>query len=234
MNTVLWFSGGKDSMACLYLMRAQLNEIAVLWANTGKNYPEALEVIERAKSMCPHWHEVITDRDGQWKHNGLPSDVVPIDWTAMGQMLSDKKPVTVQSYLGCCFENITGPLVQKTRELGATTVIKGQRADEPHRSTARSGETHDGLTFLHPIEDWTAGMVLAFLKCEMGELPQHYQLEHSSLDCYDCTAFSAHSQDRIQWMRQKHPDLFEEFARNHFALTHALETPLKALYGAIH
>src|SRR5687767_12018420 len=72
-DTALWFSGGKDSMACLYLLRDRLSEIAVLWANTGKNYPELLQTVAHAKAMCPHFIEVKTDRDAQWREHGIAS-----------------------------------------------------------------------------------------------------------------------------------------------------------------
>ena len=224
MKTVLWFSGGKDSMACLYLMRDKLHEITVLWANTGKNYPELLQTVEKAKAMCPHWIEVRADRDAQWNANGLPSDIVPIDWTVMGQAISSKKQVTIQSYLQCCFENITGPLLRKTKALGATTVIKGQRLDESHRSTAKSGDVADGITFIHPIENWTREGVMTYLSGQM-DVPEHFKLDHSSMDCYDCTAFAAHSVDRAEFMRAEHPSLYEQYIQNIGLVMDAIAKP---------
>ena len=197
-------------MACLYLMRDKLHEITVMWANTGKNYPELLQTVEKAKAMCPNWTEVKVDRDSQWGAQGLPSDIVPIDWTNLGQQFSGKKNLKVQSYLGCCYENITGPLLKKTLEMGATTIIKGQRLDESHRSTAKSGDVINGITFIHPIESWSKEDVLDYLKTQM-EIPEHYSLEHSSMDCYDCTAYVSHSKDRVEFMRDRHPELHKDY-----------------------
>lgn len=213
-------------MACLLLSRP-LDDVTVLFANTGKYYPEHLETVEKARCMCPNWIEVRTDRDGQWAANGLPSDVVPVDWTVPGQLLSSPKTVTVQSYLQCCFQNIAGPLLAKSKELGATEIIRGQRADEAHRSTAKDGDTLDGITFRHPIEDWTADEVLAYLREQMGDLPAHYALDHSSMDCYDCTAFAAHSHDRIEHMRRNHPPLYADYAAKVGALLDAIEIPMQ-------
>lgn len=224
---VLWFSGGKDSMACLLLMREQLHRITVLWANTGKNYPELLQTVQRARELCPLWEEVKADRDAQWQENGLPSDLLPIDWTREGEQFSSIKPVRVQSYLKCCFANITAPLWKRTRELGARTVIKGQRLDESHRSTARSGDVVEGVQFIHPIEDWTSDQVLTYLRAELGELPEHYALEHSSMDCYDCTAFAAHSKDRAAFMRERHPALYADYTAKLGMLHAAIAEPLR-------
>lgn len=198
-------------MACLLLNRAYLHEIMVLWANTGKNYPEALAFVESMRDLCPNWIEVKTDRASQWARNGYPSDVVPVDWTAMGQSFTDKKPVMIQSYLQCCFENIGGALWAKSVELGATEIIRGQRADESHRSTANDGNVQNGITFRHPIEQWTKAEVLQFIEAELGELPLHFSLDHSSMDCYDCTAFASHSVDRAQHTKSVHPELYAEY-----------------------
>ncbi len=198
-------------MACLLLNRAYLHEIMVLWANTGKNYPEALAFVEQMRVLCPNWIEVKADRAGQWERNGYPSDVVPIDWTPIGQAFTEEKPVKIQSYLQCCYENIGGPLWAKSIELGATQIIRGQRADESHRSTAKDGDSQNGITFSHPIEQWSKSEVLDFIGQELGELPEHFSLDHSSMDCYDCTAFPAHSIDRAKHTKAKHPALYAEY-----------------------
>lgn len=224
---VLWFSGGKDSMACLYMLRAELSEITVIFANTGKNYPEALEVVERARAMCPNWIEIPTDRDRQWSVNGFPSDLVPVDWTVGGQLLSTRKSATVQASLQCCFDNITGPLWAKSKQLGAAVIIKGQRADEAHKSTSKDGDVVDGMVMRYPVQDWTREQVLSYLREQMGKLPAHYALDHSSMDCYDCTAFAAHSHDRAEYMRERHPEKYADYLGKIDRLCAAIEEPLK-------
>ena len=218
----LLFSGGKDSMACLYLNRHRLDSLYVLFANTGKFYPELFATVAKSRAMCRNWIEVKTDRDGQWAANGLPADVVPIDWTVYGQATSSRKAVTVQSYLQCCHENISTPLWNAIKALGCKTVIRGNRADESHRSAAKDGDTHDGVKFLHPIEGWSKAEVLAYLTEQMGELPEHFALEHSSMDCYDCTAYRKHSADRVQWTKDRHPHLYADYARKTAMLDQAL------------
>jgi len=39
METVLQFSGGKDSLACLYLLKPRWHEIMVLWLSTPAVLP---------------------------------------------------------------------------------------------------------------------------------------------------------------------------------------------------
>lgn len=224
LQTALWFSGGKDSLACLLLYRAQLHEIDVLWANTGRNLPEVEEFINKVRVLCPRWHEVKVDRTAQWAQYGLPSDLVPVDHTFFGESMSSIKPVRVQSYLQCCFKNIAEPLFMKTKELGATLVIRGQRIEEAHR--APTGVV-DGVTFIHPIADWSAAKVIEYLRAVFGPLPDHYALEHSSVDCFDCTAYAAHIGDRAEYMRKRHPAKHKEYMLRMVELGNAISGPLR-------
>lgn len=221
MKTGLAFSGGKDSWACLWLNKHRLGEIYVIWVNTGKNFPELLETVEKAKAICPNFIEVLTDRVGQNKAMGLPADVVPIDWTALGQRFNGPKPVTVQSYLGCCYDNISGPLHQKCLELGLEEIIRGQRLEDDKQGTARDGTVLDGVTCSHPIESWTTAEVLAFNALHM-EIPEHFSLKHSSMDCYDCTAYLKDSADRVAYTKANHPILYQEYKQRASALNDAL------------
>ena len=222
----LAFSGGKDSMACWYLTREE-NPI-VLWVNTGKNYPEALEIIDEIRSQTSNFIEITSDQEGQTALNGLPSDLVPAD-AVHGANFTGTQPVRVQPYWSCCYANLAEPLMAKARELGITHLVRGQRDDEAHKSTVRDGAVVDGITMLHPIESWSAARVLDFVRERRGSLPDHYKIEHSSLDCYDCTAFLAHSMDRIDWMREKHPSLFAKYAAKMRQLKSACAEPTRLM-----
>ena len=222
----LAFSGGKDSWACLWLHEHELSDLPVLWVNPGKTYPELLATIERARAMCPRFVEICVDRDGQNSYHGLPSDVVPVNWTREGQLMTCAKPVTVQSYVQCCYENIAHPLMTYCRMRGITELIRGQRLDDGHQSTARDGDVVQGVTFRHPIEQWTTEQVLAFVSSRM-ELPEHFRFAHSSLDCYDCTAYARESKDRVAWMERAHPLLYRAYFDRALALKSAINASLE-------
>lgn len=221
----LAFSGGKDSWACLWLLKDQLAEITVIWVNTGKNYPEMLETINKARALCPNFVEIVSDRVGQNARNGIPSDVVPINWTPLGQQVTHKKDVMVQAYTFCCHENIGMQLHTYCMNNGITHLYRGQRNDEGHKSSARNGDTFDGITYLQPIEDWSAEKVISFNAKHM-DLPDHFEFNHSSMDCYDCTAFTAESKDRIAYTKLNHPDLYQEYRVRKDALTGAIREAL--------
>lgn len=223
----LAFSGGKDSLACWYLYRNQ-NPV-VIWVNTGKCYPETIALIDEIRRESNKFVEVNTDQQGHIEANGFPSDVVPIDWTGLGHVISGDKPVKVQSYLECCADNISRPLMRAAKELGVSQLIRGQRIDDSHKSPARHGTVIDGIEFIQPIENWTEKQVFDFVKSQRGSLPDHYKIEHTSLDCYDCTAYVEHSADRVAWMKKAYPAYYEKYAANMCALKSVLMPMLKNL-----
>jgi 3'-phosphoadenosine 5'-phosphosulfate sulfotransferase (PAPS reductase)/FAD synthetase len=132
--------------------------------------------------------------------------VVPVDATVFGEQFTGAAGQRVQTYVQCCHDNIAAPALAKVKALGCDEVIRGQRNDEGHKAPSRNGQVVDGVTFLHPLETWSRDEVLDYLRRHMGELPEHFALEHSSMDCYDCTAYAAHSVDRIEFAG-RYPEL---------------------------
>jgi 3'-phosphoadenosine 5'-phosphosulfate sulfotransferase (PAPS reductase)/FAD synthetase len=218
----LAFSGGKDSLACLMLNREKLDEITVFWVNNGKNYPELLETVGKVRQICKNFVEVSVSRQKQNEMFGIPSDVVPINWTKLGQELTSSKPVMIQSYLECCFANISAPLNEAIAAHGITHLIAGQRNEETHKSTTKHGDVVNGVTRIHPIENWTKKQVMDYLATVM-DIPDHLHLEHSSMDCYDCTAYRKESKDRVRFTKKVHPELYAEYKVRSDALKTALK-----------
>lgn len=210
MKLGLAFSGGKDSLACLLLNKERLNEITVFWVNMGKAYPETLRIIDYVKSISPNFVEIETSQQFQNDANGLPSDVVPVNWTVFGQQLTGKKNVTIQSYLQCCYENKAKPLNDCAKSMGISHMIRGQRNDDCHKSTAKDGDVVDGITYIHPIESWTTTFVLEFIAQNM-ETPAHFNLGHTSLDCFDCTAYQKETKDVSSYRELNHPELHKKY-----------------------
>jgi phosphoadenosine phosphosulfate reductase len=226
MKLGLAFSGGKDSLACLLLHKKQLSKITVFWVNTGKIYPETLKLVEYAKSISPNFIEIISDRQGQNDYWGIPADVVPIEWTRFGQSNTCEKPVMIQSYMQCCYENIAKQLNDAAKAYGITHLIRGQRNDESHRSTSKDGDSVDGLTYLQPIEEWTSFEVLSYISKHI-ELPAHFHLKHTSLDCFDCTAYQKDTKDVSLYREKNHPELHKQFLARKEQLDSAIREALE-------
>lgn len=223
---VLAFSGGKDSLACLHLMRDTLD--CAIFVDTGKTFPETKEMVRYAETIIP----VITvrsDREGQNAREGIPADVVPVNWTRFGQMITGPKPVMVQTYVSCCYENLAAPLLAKAKEIGADEIVYGQRDSDGHRSTSRNGSVVEGMVRLHPIEDWTSRQVLEYLDTKMAVPPHFHFIQHSSLDCYDCPAYAEETKDLVAFTKNRYPDFYNEYLQRSNAVNNAVT---EALWGA--
>lgn len=222
----LAFSGGKDSLACWLLARDR--DPHVIWVNTGKTYPETRGVVDYVRTRSKNFHEVRTDQARQNAEHGIPTELLAVDCTLFGGQFVRPRGARVQSYLNCCLQNIGMPLHHKAKVLGCDILIRGQRNDEWHRSTARDGTVLDGITYRQPIEDWTSQQVIDFIARHMP-VPGHFVLEHSSMDCYDCTAFLEHSIDRAAWSKARHPELHAQHIARLRDLRAGLEPGLRAL-----
>ena len=217
----LAFSGGKDSLACWYLYQHK-NPI-VIWINTGKCYPETLKIVDEVKQQAKHFVEINVNQQAYFDANGIPSDVVPVNWTTLGMMITGQKDIKIHNYLECCWNNISKPLMDAAKNNGITRLIRGQRLDEDHKSPARNGSIVDGIEYVQPIESWTKAEVLAYVKERRGSLPDHFSIDHSSLDCYDCTAFVKKSKDRVEYTKKHHPELYLAYKKNMDALKYVLK-----------
>ena len=196
---LLQFSGGLDSLACLLLMHDTAG-LEVLTVSTDGAYPDRAQYLEKVRRTFPRieFHHVITDRE-LYKY-GRPVDVVPIRWMGMGRLSRGFEGVRYQDPFACCFRGIWAPMDAKSRELGATTIIRGQRATDEQRAPVRDGQVLDGITYRFPIETWTRARVEEFVNDRAPELfPPYYALgELTSRDCIDCTAYLADNMRRIE------------------------------------
>lgn len=199
IDTALHFSGGKDSLACLYLNEHRWDEIYVVWLNTGSAYPEIVEYMSVWKEVLPHFVEITSNQPKNIQDHGWPTDVVPVNNTELGRYITGSDAQLMQPYLSCCATNIWFPLHKGTVDLGVKKVIKGQRRCDGRKSAATSGTRFDGLEYEMPIEDWSDADVWSFLEEKKAVVPPGYALgEKTGRDCWDCTAFLDDNGKRIE------------------------------------
>lgn len=203
---VLQFSGGKDSLACLYLLKPYWHKLKVFWVNTGAAYPETISQMQDVSKLVS-FTEIKSDQPAHIERYGPAADVVPVRASPYGRWVMSSSDSPIQSPIDCCSQNIWGPMTSAVKASGATLVIRGQRNTDEDKSPARSGMVHDGVEYWFPVEDWSELKILRFLQSEEVALPDHYKYVNSSLDCWSCTAYRSHVVGRMKYMKEFHPVL---------------------------
>lgn len=224
-NPILMLSGGKDSVACLFKLKAELDNLIVVWVNTGKSFKETEDIINLIKPYTKHFVELRVNRDLQWEIYGWPADIINPLHTVEGHLYSGSQFKT-QTPFNCCVMNIMLPVFKFAKEIGSTLLIKGQKNADGLKDKYKSGDMLEGITIWHPIEHWTDEQVLAAVEEGLGFLPEHFKLKHSSLDCRDCTGFVEVTQDRIAYIKDNYPEDFTELRRKLNIIRNAALGPL--------
>jgi 3'-phosphoadenosine 5'-phosphosulfate sulfotransferase (PAPS reductase)/FAD synthetase len=216
----LHFSGGKDSLACLFLLRPWWDRIVVTWCNTGDAFPETEALVRRVQATVPHFREARSYVRPSIEIAGWPVEALPAKHTEPvggGPGLNRQERPLLQLYTTCCYQNLWAPLYLADLESKATIVFRGTRLEDSNGRTRRKpGEVVGGLEQHMPIWEWTDADVWAFLEAEGVDLPPHYKLAPgtTSLDCMHCTAWwrdGAPGQLRV--LEERYPETHREVVR---------------------
>ena len=199
---VLMFSGGKDSLLCLLMLKDQLDSINVVFVNTGKNFPQALQFMDTIKPLCKKFIELRSDRNRDWATYGLPSDLIN---PMQGQY---------QSVKSCCYKNIMLPVINLVKALDSNLLIRGSKNIDSYHDGVQSLSTVEGVLIYNPIENFTDYQVMEALKTYNIKLPDYYSFKHTSLDCMDCTGYLKDTKDRLELLKAKYPEVYVEVKAN--------------------
>lgn len=204
----LQFSGGKDSLACLFLLREWWDRITVYWTNTGAAYPETIKLAAQVREMVPHFVEIAGNQPAVIDAYGLPSDIVPSNSTPFGIGATGNVRPVIQDRYHCCFQTIMRPMHERMIADGITLIIRGQRADDKQKAPIRSGHVEDGIEYLFPVEDWSARQVLQYLKEQDAPIPRFYEVLDDAPDCMTCSGWW--EKGEAKYLKRYHHDAYLE------------------------
>ena len=205
----LSFSGGKDSTACVYLLREALERITVYHVDGGELLPEMAENVARIEAFAPNFVRIETSVAAWIETHGLPTDLMPHSAHPLGQLMDEGAGTRLVSRYDCCWHNLMWPLLSRIKQDGCTLLIRGTKATDMRRLPAANGQVIDGIELYYPLQDWSHAQVLAFL-AEQGVLvPRIYDFLEHGLDCATCPAWW--SEHRGAYLKRFYPELYRVY-----------------------
>lgn len=223
-KVALQFSGGRDSLALVYLMRPYWDRLTVYHVNAGAPFPETVRTVDFVRNLVPNFVYVMGRQPEVIAEHGMPSDIVPANNTELGLFIAGDG-VKIQDRYSCCAKSIMQPLHDRMHADGVTLILRGQRNSERLKSRHRSGDTAGGFELLFPIEDWSDEQVMEFLHAEGAPIPDFYQTMQTSHECTNCTAYLELGMNR--YLKAKHPVLWRENQQRLALIYNALLEPVR-------
>lgn len=204
------FSGGRDSTAALFELREFWDRMDVYHLDTGDQFPELRAVVDAVENLLPkRLIRIRGDVAAVRQEHGLASDVVPVDNTVIGRMVSGRTVKIISRY-ECCARALMTPMHQRMLADGITLIVRGQRDDEYAAPPKRSGDVEGGLEVLYPIQGWSAAQVQEYLvRNQLPVAPFYAAGVRRAPECMGCTAWW--DEGRAAYMRQYHPQAFAAY-----------------------
>lgn len=224
----LHFSGGKDSLAVLWLCQPYWEQIEVIWVNAGNPSKEVLEQMEQIAKLVPHF-TVLRGRQPEWvAENGYPVEIVPFRDTAAGQAVHRREGIKLTYFANCCFANLWEPLFQYRRQKGFDGILSGTKDCDAKRPAIVGPSVMDGaVEYFFPVWNWSDEDVKTYLG---DKLPEYYSRGYeSSADCVNCTAYVSENRARLQELRTTNPTVAAEIEAVHKVLKTSLSEELALL-----
>lgn len=226
-NVALQFSGGKDSLACLYLLKDQLDNITVYHLDTGDMCPETQEVVEQVSQWVPNFVSVRSDVNSWRKENGFPSDLVPARAHILGVSYG-MNPFQLSNRFDCCWNNLMKPMHDLMVDDGVDAVIRGTKLCDTGKVPAEGNV--GPYTVILPIKDWTHERVFAYLK-EVGA-PENalyrFFKNISAPECFNCTAWW--DDGKARYLKELHPEQYRVYLANLTSIASVVNSHLAELY----
>lgn len=208
-RAALQFSGGKDSLACLYLLKPWVMAgLPVYWTHTGDTIPETLAVVERVRQWVPDFRVIEADVLAWKRAHGTPSDVTTAHATWMGQQYAMTDTQLVGRF-DCCWHNLMKPMHDRMLADGVDLVIRGTKLADTGKVPANGATEHYDV--LLPLLNWSHAQVFDYLNevdAPISPVYQHFKAI-SAPECLHCSAWW--DDGKAQYLKQLHPEKVQQY-----------------------
>jgi phosphoadenosine phosphosulfate reductase len=184
-NIALSLSGGKDSLACAYLLRDYADRITCYHLSTGDLLPEVRDIVDHVRAMYPRFVVVQSDVRQWIADHGLPTDLLPHSAHSVGRQMGEAHTALVSRY-DCCASNLMLPLYERIKGDGNTLLIRGTKAVDMNRLPIASGESQEGIEVWYPLQDWSHADVMAYLRHVGAPICRVYDHVTNAPECARC------------------------------------------------
>lgn len=225
-KTAFQFSGGRDSLAALYVLKDVWGQLTVYHLDTGDQFPETKSVVDRVEAIVPRFVRVAGNRDAVWRRFGMPTDLLPSTHTLLGKMGGNGGIQLIDRFM-CCFHSVMKPMHERMVADGITMIIRGHKNSD-YSPPVMSGEQMAGFTFYYPIADWSVEQVMTYLK-EQGVEPAPFYTfgMKTTPECMNCTAWW--DDGRGAYLKKHHKKEFDVYHDNLNKIKSAIGTQLANL-----
>ena len=224
---IIYFSGGKDSLAVLHQYKDDPKLSKVFFCDTGHSYPHMLDFVINTCEKFKVPLQIISpkiDIDLYQEQFGLPSDIIPITRSPEFIGINKKKQQKIQSLFSCCSSLFWNPLKDAVLAGTDRIVFRGIKEADEHGTVGGDFIDDMGIRWVNPIWTCSDDEVFAYLKENQIELASHYKETRSGFHCLYCTAHTHSSNDneRLTWTKKHYPKLWprikERFERVNLAI----------------
>lgn len=200
-RAVLGFSGGRDSLVLLDMLRPYHDRVTLLWVNSGFMFPHMVEFV---RAFGTDWRlvELAGDLAAQFRQFGLPSTIVPVRHAVGGHPHPLEPKLT--PWIHCCARVRFQPALDWLRDQGVTLFLHGQRREDGNPMPWIGDKLVPGVEAHAPLWYWSNADVATYIEAHGITLPSHYGEVQDSLECFVCTAPLTSS--RLAYMQRAYPE----------------------------
>lgn len=207
-RAALQFSGGKDSLALVYLLRPFWDRLTLYHVDAGDLLPEVREIIDQVAAAVPDFRRINPDTERWSGVYGLPSDLVPSSSSPVGMAIGSSSQRIVGRW-DCCAANIMEPMHKRMLQDGVTLAIRGTKRADFARLPAASGDISMGYELWLPIQEWSHDDVFAYLRSVGAPICRVYEHKVNAPECATCPAWW--SEGRAEYLKKHHPALYATY-----------------------